>query len=159
MSGRAAEFYGANDVDALFKGSPKTTAPWAMAPKSRTHRMDNPQQVREAVANPDRYQTEALDPRDLYASQSEIIRPAVQHYMNGDHHATGETYADQHQAGNAQPVVFRDLDSGRNIIRSGHHRATTALLRGEQFEALVVPGHRSTHAEAVEYQRSLHQGR
>lgn len=157
MTGRAHEFYGAGDVDALFKGNPTAGPPWAQAPKSRTHRLDDPRLVHEALRNPDQHKTVSLDPRELYASQPHVIRAAAQHYMGGEYRQTGKTFADQGNVGNAQPVVFHNTDNGRLIIRSGHHRALTALLRGEQFEPLLVEGSPITHAEAAAYQHNLNQ--
>ena len=156
MSGRAAEFYGSNDVNRLFPGgSPTTSVPWAQVGPTRTHRAANDELIHDAVANPERYHTIGLDPRDLHATQPGLQRAAVQHYMGADYRRTGTTFADQHQAGNQTPVVFHNLDSGKLLIQSGHHRAASALLRGDQFDALVVPGHPATHKDAAAFQRRV----
>lgn len=155
MSSRANEVFGAGDVDALFHGNPTTPVPWPTAPRSRTHRTANDELVYNAVTNPDRFETRAVDPRSLHATQPGLVRAATSHYMSGDYERTGETYADQNNSGNRQPVVFHDLDSGRNVLMSGHHRGAAHLLRGEQFNVLWVPGHRATHADASAFQRRL----
>lgn len=157
MTGRAAEFFGVNDVDAVFKGNPLAGAPWAQAPRSKTHRLDDPRLVQDAVANPDKYKTVSLDPRDLYAGQPQVVRAAAQHYMQNTYHQTGQTYENSRNPGNAQAVVFHDTVNDRKIIRSGHHRALSALLRGEQFEPLLVEGAPATHAEARDHQNATNQ--
>lgn len=156
MTGRAAEFYGSNDVDRLFPGgSPTTSVPWSQVRPTRTHRVSNPEMVHDAIVNPDRYRTMSLDPRELHATQPGLQRAAVAHYMGPDYHRTGQTFADQHQAGNQTPVVFHNLDNDHLSIQSGHHRAASALLRGDQFDALVVAGHPSTHKDAAAFQRRV----
>jgi hypothetical protein len=77
-----------------------------------------------------------LDPRDLHATQGTVTRPGVNYYMGNEYQETGRTYADMHQAGNRYPVVY--TRGGQNKLLSGHHRATAALLRGEQFRAIHI---------------------
>lgn len=85
-----------------------------------------------------------VDPRTLHSTQRGLTRPGVEHYMTDpSYDATGATYADSEKIGNRYPVIYsRQESSGatRNIILSGHHRATKALLRGENLRAIVVPG-------------------
>lgn len=158
MSGRAAEFYGAHDVNRLFPGgSPATPVPWNQVGPTKTHRVANDEMIHDAVANPERYHTIGLDPRELHATQPGLQRAATQHYMGDEYHRSGTTFADQHHAGNQTPVVFHNLDNGRLLIQSGHHRAAAALLKGQQFDALVVPGHPQTHRDAAAFQQKIHQ--
>jgi len=73
-----------------------------------------------------------------------VTRSGVEHYMQGDYERTGQTYADAHQAGNRFPVIYNRHNEAtgttESLILSGHHRATKALLRGEQLRSIVVSG-------------------
>jgi hypothetical protein len=91
-----------------------------------------------------------VDPRYLYATQPEITRVGINHYL--EHEGTEASFADTHNSGNKYPVIYKrdnragnpDMPSWWNdhdhIILSGHHRAAAALLRGEQFKAVLVEG-------------------
>lgn len=85
-----------------------------------------------------------VDPRTLHATQSHVTKGGVQYYEGPDYDTTGATYADSHSESNRFPIVYtRDNDvSGRteNLILSGHHRATKALLNGEPLRALNPRG-------------------
>jgi hypothetical protein len=130
MSTRAERLYGANDVDALFQGSPSTIVPWPRAGGRKDRRDYDPNVVTEALK---KGTTQKVDPRILHATQSGLTRAGVQHYLGSD-----EVYKDQHQAGNQKPVVYNR--NGEHMILSGHHRAARSLLRGEQFDAIVATG-------------------
>lgn len=129
--------HGAGDTDALFKGAPKTVAPWPSAGRSKSNpRGYDPNLVQAALKAPEQHMTD-LDPRNLHATQGWVTRPGVEYYKTSEYRETGRTFADQNQAGNRYPVVYRD-SQGRNKLLSGHHRASAALLRGDQFRALLV---------------------
>jgi hypothetical protein len=85
-----------------------------------------------------------IDPRSLHSSQRGLTRGGVQHYMNDpSYEELGETYADAHSIGNRYPVILARQEAGnvtRNVLLSGHHRATKALLRGEDLRGIIVPG-------------------
>lgn len=133
---RAHALFGTNDVAGMFN-APKTTAPWPMAGKKKSNpRGYDPDRVGAALKAPEQHMTD-LDPRDLHASQPWVTRAGVDHYMTDEYKQTGQTFADQDQPGNRNPIVWRDTQ-GRNKLLSGHHRATAALLRGEQFRALLI---------------------
>lgn len=133
----AHRLYGAGSADALFKGAPKVVAPWPAAGRQKSNPKGyNQGLVDSALANPAPHVTQ-MDPRHLHATQPWVTSEATHYYMGDKYRETGTTFADQHQAGNKQPVVYTDAQ-GRNKILSGHHRATSALLRGEQFHAINV---------------------
>ena len=133
----AHRLHGAGSSDALFKGATKVITPWPTAGRSKLNPKGYDQgRVDAALRNPSVQPTE-MDPRMLHATQPWVTSPGVSYYMGDDYRKTGRTYADQHQAGNRFPVVYTDL-SGQNKLLSGHHRATAALLRGEQFRAIHI---------------------
>ena len=77
-----------------------------------------------------------VDPRHLHSTQTNITLPGVNYYMGDEYRQTGRTFADMDKAGNRFPVVY--TREGQNKLLSGHHRATAALLRGEQFRAIHI---------------------
>lgn len=131
MSSRAEQVWGSNDVDSLFGGNPSTAAPWPRAGRRKDLQDYQPELVQRAIK--DRQGTEPVDPRKLYATQPGLTRAGVQHYLSSD-----KPFADAHQAGNERPVVYDR--NGTQMLLSGHHRAAKSLLRGEQFDAVVVRG-------------------
>lgn len=146
---RLEHFWGAGSVDKMFPdGALTTSAPWPQASPSRTHRTFDPRAVDEALSNPDAHKR-SVDPRTLHGSQEGLTRTGVSHYM--EHPDT--LFADGHQAGNKDPVVFHDEMRDRSVLLSGHHRAARALLTGQQFEAVHVSGQPATHKDAAAYQR------
>lgn len=131
------KLYGAGDADALFKGAPKVPSAWPSAGKTKSNpRGYDPNLVSAALKAPEQHMTE-LDPRHLHATQPWVTKAGVEYYQGDTYRETGQTFADMADAGNRFPVVYRDTQ-GRNKVLSGHHRATAALLRGEQFHALLV---------------------
>ena len=94
---------------------------------------------------------EDIDPRTLMASQQGITKRGLDFYMRPDneYERTGRPFADEQQAGNRVPVVYENEHLGVRIIRSGHHRATAALLRGQPLRALVVQGGSGPHSDAA----------
>jgi hypothetical protein len=141
------QFWGANDVDALFKGGIKTPVPFDSATRLKKRASYDPSIVQDALIRERRVPgtgVEDVDPRILRATQPSVLRPGVMHYMSGDYERTGRTYADQGKLGNDVPVVYRRNDPERNtsqaVLLSGHHRATAALLRGQPLRAIVVDG-------------------
>lgn len=90
----------------------------------------------------DRAQHERMfDPRDItYSSQPMVTNQGVRHYL---HNTTGELFGDTTKAGNKEPVVFHDLDTGTNTLLSGHHRMTASLLQGRKRKVLYYEGRRT----------------
>lgn len=133
----AHAMHGAGDSAHLFAGAPKTVSPWPSAGRTKSNpRGYDPERVNAAVANPSAHLRQ-MDPRDLHATQPWVTKEGVDYYMGTAYKKTGRTFADQGNAGNRFPVIYTDTQ-GRNKLLSGHHRATAALLRGEQFKALHV---------------------
>ena len=55
----------------------------------------------------------------------------------------GQTFADQHNIGNRYPFVYsRTREGGEvdHLLLAGHHRAASALLKGEPLMARHVEG-------------------
>jgi hypothetical protein len=133
----AHRLHGVGSVEPLFHESLKTTAPWPRAGRTKENpRGYDPARVESAVANPSAHIRE-MDPRHLHSTQPSVTHSGVSYYMGEEYRKTGRTFADMNQAGNRWPVVYTDVQ-GRNKLLSGHHRATAALLRGEQFRAIHI---------------------
>jgi len=129
--------FGSGDVESMFGGSPKTVSPWPSAGRTKANPKGYDQAlVDKALASPAEHMAD-VDPRNLHATQPWITHAGVSHYMGDEYRKTGRTFADQDQAGNRFPVVYTD-EQGRNRLLSGHHRATAAVLKGEQLRAVHV---------------------
>lgn len=131
--------YGAGTSSALFRGgSPIVPAPWDRGPRFKKFPSYDAEAVTEMLKRPP--VLEEMDPRNLHASQPSVTQPGVNYYLEDENYwKTGETYADKNNVGNRYPVVYSDV-RGRNIILSGHHRATAALLRGTPLVTRRVQG-------------------
>jgi hypothetical protein len=117
-----------------------TTIPFPSASRLKGEPAFDREAVNQALAGPVRLSN--FDPRTLHASQPGVTREGVDYYLeetglNG-FRATGRTFADQDQAGNRYPVVYRNPRSGQLVILSGHHRATAALVQARPLEAIYV---------------------
>ena len=132
----AHRLHGAGELHPLFKHADRTTTPWPSAGRSKTGPAYDTERVSAALSNPSEHMRE-MDPRDLHANQTWVTRAGTSYYMGDEYRKTGQTFADMNQAGNRFPVVYSHA-SGVNRILSGHHRATAALLRGEQFRAINI---------------------
>lgn len=108
--------------------------------------------ARDAIRDKDFPVTE-VDPRTLSSTQPSVTRDGVRFYMSDEYKQSGETYADlnhragAHSAGNKVPIVYHTEDGKENVILSGHHRATAALLSGQMLKAKVVTGPWRTRAQ------------
>ena len=142
------QLYGAG-IEAHFPtgSSPVQPAPWPRAGRSKARQDYDPEIVKSALMSSP--QLQYVDPRNLRSTQPSVTAPGVQHYVdNPAWHQTGETYADQGNPGNRNPVVYNrhetwpPTEGGKvePMLLSGHHRGTAALLRGEQLPAIVVDG-------------------
>ena len=133
----AHRVYGSGDVDTLFKGAPKTIAPWPTAGRTKADpRGYDPGRVQAAVQSPEKHLRD-MDPRNLHATQPWVTREGASYYSTDEYRRTGQTFRDMDQAGNRFPVVYTDT-RGRNKLLSGHHRATAALIHGTQFRAIHI---------------------
>ena len=129
--------YGTVSVDQFFSGD-RHMVPFPQAGRNKIGHPYDPDIVHAAV-NENPPQLVDVDPRTLSATQPMVTRSGVQHYASGEYDRTGETYADQHKAVNRFPVVY-SRDDGTNILLSGHHRATAALLQGRPLRAINPSG-------------------
>lgn len=128
---RINKAWGSKDIDTLFPdGAAMTVPPWPRAGSRKdrtdfdTHVVDNAVRERKLVS---------VDPRNLHSTQGGLTRAGVSHYLQSD-----ENYKEGWKAGNKDPVVYDR--NGTQMLLSGHHRAATALLRGEQFDAVLAKG-------------------
>jgi hypothetical protein len=138
-SSRLERAWGSHDPGTLFGDAPSTSAPWPRAGRLKSRQDYDKDLVREVISDPEHHHMAEIDPRELHATQPSITRAGVAHYLGGDYERTGETFADKHNPGNRRPVVYRRED-GQNLLLSGHHRATAALLQGRPLRALVIDG-------------------
>lgn len=86
--------------------------------------------------------TEEVDPRQLRATQRGLTTAGVEHYYRQQHPDNADLFDKTRGPSNLTPIVYRSTDPTypHDILLSGHHRATSALLHGRQFRALVVQG-------------------
>ena len=131
---RAHDLYGRGNLSAMFGDAPVTPAPWGRAGGLKNRKDYEEDKVRGVLMHPDRHEMVEMDPRELKATQPSITRAGVAHYLSNP----DTVYKDAHNAGNKRPVVYERR--GVPLILSGHHRAASALLRGEQFKAVLVSG-------------------
>lgn len=126
-------------VDQAFRGAQSTPVPWSRNMGSKTHHAVDQPAVKRAiqeVAEGKQPKLEAVDTRRLWATQPNVTRGGVQHYATNE----GGLFRDQHNPGNKYPVVFRDTDTGRETLLSGHHRGFAQHVQGKPLDAVVVEG-------------------
>lgn len=88
-----------------------------------------------------------VDPHDLFATQTWVLRGHVRYYLTGEWERTGRTSADMHQRANRYPLIYPD-ERGRMLILAGHHRSMAARVEGRSVLARVV-GRSTTGPVAV----------
>lgn len=139
--GRADEFYGKHDVDAVFHGNPTAPVPLERASRKKKIQDYDKSIIHGLLRTPPGDDVEVVDPRELHnLNQPMVTRAGVQHYMqNDDWKHGGQTYADQDSPGNRFPIVY-DREDGQRLLLSGRHRATAALLKGEGLPVRRVSG-------------------
>ena len=143
---RLHSLYGSGEegMARLFGGHPTTPVPWQRASMMKKRQPYDSSLVAHELTRP--IGPEGLshvDPRHLVATQAGITHAGVQHYMSNQFREHGRTFADQHMLGNQHPFVYaREKPGGghEELLLSGHHRATAALLRGEPLHARRVVG-------------------
>ncbi len=136
---RRFSLWGANAVDALFRGNPTGSPPFPRAGRRKDRQDYDREAVRRLLFKSGPPQLLEMDPRTLSCTQPGLQRAAAVYYLGNEHKCTGEPYADKSNVGNRHPVIYLRED-GTNMILSGHHRAAAALLRGELLRARVVEG-------------------
>lgn len=135
---RYSRLYGSNDVNSLFGDSPKTPVPWDRAGRRRDRADFDQDRIKGVLMHPDRHEIVEMDPRELHATQPEVTRGGTSYYMGDEYQKTGRTFADHADAANRVPLVYSR--EGQNVLLTGHHRATAALLQGKQFNARQIEG-------------------
>jgi hypothetical protein len=131
MSLNPDQFFGVG-VDALFKGAPKTVAPFPPAGRNKNLKDYDEEAVQTAIAAGE---TSSVDPRTLHSTQPWVTLEGVRHYASGKE----GVFANQDQYGNSNPVVYHRENQGRrtSMLLSGHHRATAALVAGKNLEGVI----------------------
>jgi hypothetical protein len=133
----AHRVYGSNDARALFGDHDRVEAPWPRAPRSKKGPAFDQSKVDAALSAPPKLSD--VDPRHLHATQPWVLRQHADYYMTPQYERTGKTSADGNAASNAYPTVYR-TPAGHNMLLSGPHRATAALLQGRSLRARIVEG-------------------
>lgn len=124
------EYYG-RGVDALFKGAPKIVAPFPRAGRRKDVTDYDPDIVGKAISEGS---LQEIDPRTLSVSQPQVTLEGVRHYAED----RPGNFADGHKYGNEHPVVYQR--EGTNVLLSGTHRATAALVKGKPLKGIVTQG-------------------
>lgn len=141
---RLDRLYGCVDIGRILQGD------LGLVPWQRHRQPITPEAtagLRDFLAQPVRLFD--IDPRLLLASQPKLVRHHFRHYFERggtDYQWHARTSADERSELNRFPVV-EPHDDGRFIIRSGHHRAAVALVRGVPLRCRVVD--REAVADAV----------
>lgn len=122
--------------------SPVAQVPLPQAQQSKAKHLYDKDLVARSITHPDEFPIEEVDPRSLRATQPKVLRAGVKHYM--EHGTDGPTYGSQNgndnRLGNDMPRIYRHLDTGEDIVLTGHHRAISQLLKGEPLKARIVRG-------------------
>lgn len=132
------QFWGKRDPDALFDKHPVRPAPFPRASRRKDIQDYDKSLVKSVLQR--KPELVDVDPRTIHATQPQVTRAGVSHYMqNSDWETGGQTFHDNESVGNHYPLVY-DREDGQRLLLSGHHRATTALLNGKTFKARQVSG-------------------
>lgn len=117
--------------------TPTAPIPWNQASRNDVGFRYDPSLVQRTIgiASPD--SLAEFDPRYLHGSQPSVTSEGVHHYLQN---SNGPLYADQHDIGNQYPFVYIHNPSGEMRLIGGHHRATSALLKGKPFVARYAIG-------------------
>lgn len=135
---RSESLFGSGRATTLFGNAQITPTPWTGAGKKKDGSHHNQELIRKTMQEPP--VVESIDPRYLHSTQPSVVRSHVSDYMGEageEYKRTGKTVADQGNVGNQWPTVYERRDGRRDIL-SGHHRATSALLKGEPLQGRVI---------------------
>lgn len=130
-------------IDHHFPGA-KTATPWQGAGYLKTEMVrpgldDRNEAVAKVLRSP--VHLEDVDPRELKSTQPSVTREGVSHYLNNRQwEQSGATFRDTENVGNKFPTVYRRARNSEQLLLSGHHRATAALMRGTPLRARIVEG-------------------
>lgn len=125
----------------LSEGPPlhsKTGIPWEQAGKNKSGLTYDHSLVKRTIAIASNEDIAEFDPRYLHGTQPSVTSPGVLHYLEKGQNSP--LYADQHQEGNQFPFVYIHGGTGQMRLLGGHHRATSALLKGEPLVARYAIG-------------------
>lgn len=131
-------------LEQVFGQSPTTGAPWPSAGMRKDrHTWHQPTITEHLSREPEAHEMRDVDPRVLHATQPEVTRAGVEHYLSPEYQRHGRLFADEHNAGNKRPVVYvRHEEGGKTtpMLLSGHHRAMAAMMSGKPLHARVIHG-------------------
>lgn len=113
--------------------------PWAQSSKNKGGFSYDPSLVQRTIhEKPSPDNMREFDPRFLHGSQPAVTSSGVLHYLEHGH--LGDLHADQNDVGNQYPFVYIHPHTGELRLIGGHHRATSALIKGESLKARFVVG-------------------
>jgi hypothetical protein len=125
--GSSARSWDCGSMDILFGPHSQVVAPWPRAPRRKGQPAFDVTAVPALLDAP--VDLVEVDPRELWANQTWVVRGHADYYLTGRWERSGETSADRHIELNRFPVVVPDHRQ-RLVIISGHHRAAAALIEG-----------------------------
>ncbi len=130
----AQRLQGVSDIDPLFRGGDRVVLPWRRAPQRRGEPLVSAKAV-QALLMGSPFLTD-LDPVQLCATQTWVVRSHAPYYLSGTWEQTGTTSADRHLASNRYPLVLVDA-AGNRLLLASHYRALAALVQGRPLRARV----------------------
>ncbi len=122
-------------LEAAFGGHSQIVAPWPRPGRRKGVPLYDRDVVARFVASQPRLVE--VDPNDLYATQTWVVRSHVGYYLSGEWERTGRTSADMDKRANRYPLIYPD-DRGRLLILAGHHRSMAARVEGRPVLARLV---------------------
>jgi hypothetical protein len=122
-------------LDRAFGDHAKIVVPWRGASRRRKEPLYDREVVGSFVASQPRLVE--VDPIELRATQTWVVRSHVRYYLSGEWERTGRTSADMHVRGNRYPLIWTDA-RGDRVILAGHHRSMAARLTGTPLLARLV---------------------
>jgi hypothetical protein len=132
-----AERLGDDPEEWRYQTADKTHVPWEVAAKSTSGTSYDKDLVQEELSSPSTH-VAGFDPRKLHATQPWVVKDPTRHYLRQG--TSGKLYADQHTVGNYMPFVYVHRNTGQMRLLAGHHRATAALIKGQELPARYVIG-------------------
>ena len=130
----AERLWGGGDIEVHFIGHQEIVVPWPRLSSTKSGPKTPSALLFFAEAPSLRY----LDPRQLWSTQSWVLRNHVSYYLTGEWERSGRTSADQNKLANRYPLVVAD-SNGRMAILAGHHRSAAALIEGRELLVRWVP--------------------
>ena len=122
-------------LDEAFGHHVQIVVPWRGASRRRRESLYDREVVGSFVASQPRLVE--VDPFELRATQTWVLRSHVRYYLSGEWERTGRTSADMHVRGNRYPLIYPDA-RGDLVILAGHHRSMAARLMEAPLLARLV---------------------